>query len=152
MQLASAAPFTGIVIHEPVPWSAAILLILWYTSALAIFAGIIMGIIKKRKGQNTASLSTMCLVISTGILFWGGGIILWHTATALSDVISNSTQLHITMPFVVLGITSSLYCLGFNSILAGLGFIASIALREKTTKPQQSGPAYPPQGVGSADP
>ena len=152
MQYASAAPITDIVIHEPVPWSAALLLILWFTSALAIFTGIIIGIIKKRKGQNTASLSTICLVISTGILFWGGGTILWHTATALSDVISNSTQLHLTMPFVVLGISSSLYCLGFNSILAGLGFITSIALREKTTKPQQGGPGYSAQGALSPDP
>lgn len=122
--------FMNMEINDPIPWESYILMALWLVAVIVIIHAIIAGIMKKRKDQSTAGLSRKCLWVSTLVLFMGSGIIIWGLAAALFNVFTVFDTSKALMP-VVFEVAFILYFLAINTILAGIGFVVAILLKDK---------------------
>ena len=128
---AQSMPFDYFEVIEPIPWGCFLLLALWLASMIVIVSGIIRGRSRRRRGESKESLSMSSLVISTCVLFLGGGIILWNSASALDVLACGTAPPKIMMQFTVFRISGTLRLLAINSMVAGVGFVAAFLLKDK---------------------
>ena len=129
---AQALPLESIVTHDPISWASFLLLALWLAAVLLIVSGIVRGTWRRSRGESTESLSIFSLVISTCVLFLGGGVILWSSASALEGLaVWNVVPTKTVMQLTVLRISGALRLLAINGLVAGAGFVAALLLKDK---------------------
>ena len=135
----------------PLPWY----FILWAISIigglLVIPSIIVAGRIAQKRSRPLHAYKMTFHFVIWAIL----GIGLVNCLLSISEALANAALLT-SGPWVTsmlyLNLAQALKLLSASVGLATIGGIALITTNEYRKDPQQGGPAYPPQGVGSADP
>jgi hypothetical protein len=117
------------------PWEPLIVIVLWLIVLGVILHGIIAGIRRKRKGLSTASLSRKSLVATIVVLFLGSGIIMLNFAALVGDMsFYSGMPPKGLMECAMADLSWNLCLLAINTILAGVGFVVAILLKDNETE------------------
>ena len=142
------APMGNLIMVDTPPWYA----ILWDISIVGgLFTIIIVWAIARiarKHGKPIHTLRTILMITTWLIIGIGLTTCLLGIAQSLTDAVLMDLR-PATTSMLLLGIANILKLTAISIGLAILGGAAWVTIKED---PQQAGPGYPPQGVGSPDP
>ena len=136
---------------DPLPWY----FILWVVSIigglLVIPSIIVAGRIARKRSRPLHTFKTTLHFVIWAIFGIGSVNFLLSIAEALVNAASLTCGPWVTA-MLFINLAQALKLLSVSIGLAAIGGMSLITTSEIRKDPQQSGPAHPPQGVGSADP
>ena len=148
---AARQQLADIVISDPIPWYCVLWIISIIGGLLIIPTIMIAGRLARKRSRPLHTYKMVLQSVIWSIL----GIGAVNCLLSIAEILSNAALLNpgpwvTAMLFVNIAQALKLFSVSIG--LATIGGIALITTNEIRKDPQQSGPGYPPQGVGSPDP
>ena len=135
----------------PLPWYFILWLISIIGGLLVIPSIIVAGRIARKRSRPLHTYKMALHFVIWAILGIGSVNFLLSIAEALANAASLTSGPWVTA-MLYINLSQALKLLSVSIGLGAIGGMALIATNEFKKDPQQAGPGYPPQGVGSPDP
>ena len=121
----------------------------WVIALITAIGSIIVAVYRLRRGKTVvviATINTLVAVVSGLGCF---SSLAWATYQYLFIFAGLS---HPSVQILALSVSQAMFLAAISIVLCGINGVIGLSLSLKWKEPQQSVPAYPPQGVGSAEP
>ena len=121
----------------------------WAIALMTAISSIIVATYRLYRGKTVVVIATISKLVAAVSGLGCLSSLAWATNQYLYIFAGLS---HPSLQILALSVSQTMFLAAISIVLCGINGVIGLALSQKWKEPQQGGPGYPPQGVGSPDP